>query len=186
MLDSSLLPVQDDQVRLRPLHPRDAAAYAEGTKDPGVQEYAHLPHPEYTPESVRQMIKHDAEPGLQRGDLAVLSIADAATDRFVGSLVIFDVRGHKAEVGFWIHPAYRGRGITSSALRLVARYARDCGLRELTAKTLPANIASQRVLEATGFILHGRKLDTAPSGHRAELLAYARPLSEKPTWTEFL
>lgn len=185
MLDSALLPLQDDRVRLRPLHRRDATAYAEGTNDPGVREYGHLPEPEYTPESVRQMIDRDTEPGLERGDLAVLAIADAETDQFVGSLVVFDVSDERAEVGFWVHPKHRGSGITSSALGLATRFARDCGLRELTARTLPENIASQRVLEEAGFALRGREVDTAPSGHWTELLEYSRPLREEPTGRQY-
>ncbi len=181
MIDSTLLPLQDDRVRLRPLHHGDAAAYAEGTEDPGVREYGHLPEPEYTPESVRQMIYRDVAPGLERGDLAVLAIADGATDQFVGSLVIFDVSDHSAEVGFWVHPDHRGSGVTASALGLAARFARDCGLQELTARTLPENTASRRVLEAAGFALRGREVDTAPSGHRTELLGYSRPLREGST-----
>lgn len=184
MLDSALLPLQDDRVRLRPLHRRDATAYAEGTHDPGVREYGHLPEPEYTPEAVRQMIDRDAAPGLKRGDLAVLTIADAETDRFAGSLVVFDVSDERAEVGFWVHPKHRGSGITSSALGLAARFTHDCGLQKLTARTLPENMASQRVLEAAGFALRGRAVDTAPSGRRTELLEYLLPLREGPTRTE--
>ncbi|HLS62938.1 MAG TPA: GNAT family N-acetyltransferase [Ruania sp.] len=163
-------------MRLRPLEARDATAFAEGTADPAVQRYGHLPEPVYTPESVRMMIERDATPGLQRGDLAVLAIADAETDALAGSLVIFDVSAHAAEVGFWMHPAHRGSGAAAVALELAARFAGASGLRDLTARTLPQNPASQRTLAAAGFTLERRGLDTTPSGDRVQLLHYGRTL----------
>lgn len=182
MLNSHFLPLQSEGVQLRPLQPQDATAFAEGTTDPAVQQYGHLPEPAYTPESVRSMIEREATPGLERGDLAVLAIADAKNKAFAGSLVIFDVREHTAEVGFWIHPAHRGSGAAATALNLAARFARGGGLRELTARTVPENPASQRTLAAAGFTLECRGLDMAPSGDQVELLHYRRTLDdEQPT-----
>jgi len=179
VLDSRLLPLLGRHVRLRPLQARDAPAFAEGTADRAVQRYGHLPEPVYTPESVRMMIERDATPGLQRGDLAVLAIADAATDAFAGSLVVFDVSAHAAEVGFWIHPAHRGSGVAAAALELASRFARASGLHDLTARTLPQNPASQRTLTAAGFALERRGLDTTPAGDQVELLHYRRTLHDE-------
>ena len=176
MLDADLLPLSDDRARLRPLALQDAAAYAEGTEDPAVRTHAHLPEPRYTPSSVRAMIRRDVEPGLQRGDLAVLTIADPATDSFAGSLVLFGVRAPEVEVGFWIHPAHRGKGLTAAALELGARFAAGSGLRRLTARTSGHNVASQRVLAASAFELVGHAVETAPDGQLVELLRYERPL----------
>src|SRR5699024_5267770 len=126
------------------------------------------------------MIEREATPGLERGDLAVLAIADAETDAFAGSLVIFDVSEHAAEIGFWTHPAHRGSGVAAVALDLGARFARSSGLRELTARTLPQNSASQRTLAAAGFTLQRRGRDTTPSGDHVELLHYCRTLRDEP------
>lgn len=176
MLDRALLPLADDRVRLRPLLSEDAVAFAQGTLDPAVKRYAHLPEPVYTPATVRTVIERDVVPGLARGDLAVLAIADAGSDAFAGSLVLFDVGEQKAEIGFWLHPEHRGRGFTVAAVDLAARFARASHLSTLTARTLPENAASQRVLEHTGFVLEGERADVTPSGRRVELLHYARAL----------
>lgn len=176
MLNSKLLPVQDERVRLRPLNIADAEAFVAGSEDPAVSKFGHLPELKYTPGSVRAMIERDAAPGLERGDLAVLAIAEAKSDKFAGSLVLFDVREHAAEVGFWVHPDHRGAGVAAAALSVAARFARASGLHTLTARTLPENPASQRALAAAGFTLKHRGTDTTPSGHRVELLHYARPL----------
>ncbi|MGO3320212.1 MAG: GNAT family N-acetyltransferase [Microbacterium gubbeenense] len=107
--------------RLRQRPHGEAAAYAAGTDDPAVQRYGHLPEPTYTPTSVKTLIDGEVRAGLERGDLAVLAIAKAETNEFVGSLVIFDVSGDQAEVGFWVHPDHRGGGVGTAALDLAAQ-----------------------------------------------------------------
>lgn len=89
MLDSTPLPLRTDQAILRAMRPEDAA----GTDDPMVRQFAHLPEPKYTEESVRTLIQGTIQEGLDRGDLAMLTIADPTNDDFAGSLVLFDVEG---------------------------------------------------------------------------------------------
>lgn len=178
MLDSSLLPLSDDLVRIRTMSHSDAAAYADGTNDEAVRAYAHLPASEYTQASVIEMIDGVAAEGLARGELAVLAIADAATDRFVGSLVIFDVTRTAAEVGFWLLPDARGGGLMGAALALAAQFAERSGLKALAARTAVDNRASRTLLSREGFVPVRRHLDTAPSGSEVELIHYERPLSE--------
>lgn len=169
----SLLPRSTDTVTLRELAPRDAAAYAAGTADPDVQRFAHLPEPEYTPERVVDLIDTVLEEGLTSGSLAVLAVADEATDSFLGSLVVFDVTADSAEVGFWLAPAGRGRGAARQALRLAADAARDGGLSALRARTMVGNEASRRVLARAGFAPDGEPvLDTTPSGETALVQGY--------------
>src|SRR5690606_26319433 len=177
MLDADLHPLCHERVRLRPLSFGDAVAFAEGSADPDVRRYGHLPEPVYTPESVRSMIEREVLPGLARGDLAVLAVADIERDEFLGSVVLFDVTDRRAEVGFWVHPAHRGSGVTAAGLALAARFASGSGLSELTARTMPENAASHRVLVAAGFVCRGRGTDTAPSGRTAEVLYFSRPVA---------
>ena len=190
MLDISLLPRENDRARLRPLRPDDASVYAEGTADPPVRRYAHLPEPHYTPASAKAMIEGAAREGLDRGDLAVLAIADPADDSFAGSLVIFDVDDTTAEVGFWLRPDARGTGLATAALDLAAEIARGSGLHTLTARTVTGNAASQRVLERGGFAETSRAASVAPSGERIEAIHYLRrigyPAARFPLTTERL
>ncbi|AHW63523.1 Putative acetyltransferase, ribosomal protein N-acetylase [Corynebacterium glyciniphilum AJ 3170] len=172
MLDSSLLPLEGTDTRLRPLADKDAQAFAEGTRDADVRQYGHLPEPTYTPDSVRAMVRDEVVPGLARGSLAVLTIADVSTDDFCGSLVLFDVTDDHAEVGFWLHPAHRGTGRITEALDLAVSFVRRSGLSQLTARTVPVNTASRHVLTRAGFVPVGRTADRAPSGHTTTLLHY--------------
>src|SRR5690606_39721764 len=79
----AMLPRSSRCVTLRPLEHRDATAYAAGAADPDVRRLAHLPEPEYTPGRVRELIDTTVEEGLSSGTLAVLALADAATDDFL-------------------------------------------------------------------------------------------------------
>ena len=182
MLDATKLPIVHEGTRLRPLSELDADAYASGTKDEAVLRFGHLPEPDYTPESVRRLIRGEIAAGLSSGTLAVLALADAATNQFVGSLVLFDVSPEAAEVGFWIHPDARGNGHARRALELASRFARDSGLRTLTARTLPENEPSQRCLTSAGFRETGRSVGTTPAGLQEELLHYQRDLAPAHQW----
>lgn len=180
MLDHSLLPLVGRRATLRPLLPDDAADYAEGVRDPAVREYAHLPEPYDTEEAARRMITEIAGPGLSRGDLGVLAIADAATGAFAGSLVLFDLTADGAEIGFWIHPRHRGEGLAVAALELAADLAGRSGLALLTARTMPENRASCAVLERAGFLATGDEHGTTPSGHETVLTGWRRSLHATP------
>lgn len=182
MLDATTLPITFEDTRLRPLSELDADAYAAGTKDEAVRRFGHLPEPDYTPESVRRMIRDEVAEGLSSGTLAVLALADAETDRFVGSLVLFDVSSEAAEVGFWIHPDARGAGHARRGLELASRFARNSGLRTLTARTLLENKASQRCLTNAGFREVERAVGTTPAGQCEELFHYRRDLKPTAQW----
>ena len=182
MLDATTLPITFENTRLRPFSELDADAYAAGTKDEAVRRFGHLPESDYTPESVRRMIRDEVAEGLSSGTLAVLALADAETDRFVGSLVLFDVSSEAAEVGFWILPDARGAGHARRGLELASRFARNSGLRTLTARTLLENKASQRCLTNAGFHEVERAVGTTPAGQREELFHYRRDLKPTAQW----
>jgi len=175
----TVLPCIEADVRVRPLKYEDATAFAEGTRDEAVRRFGHLPLSEYTPEVVREQIDGVIAAGLADGSLAVLAVADAQSDGFLGSIVLFDVREDRAEVGFWLAPWARGRGAAQQALRATARMAAHIGLSLLVARTAPENEGSRRVLEGAGFRQVGPpRTETVPSGEVVTVLSFERPLAE--------
>jgi RimJ/RimL family protein N-acetyltransferase len=69
-----------------------------------------------------------------------------------------------AAIGYWLLPAARGRGLATRAVRLLCDWlVAERGLRTLRLFTDPANVASQRVAERSGFtrigVEHGRRAD---------------------------
>lgn len=180
MLDATRLPLRSEHAVLRAMHTGDARPYAEGTADASVRRYAHLPEPEYTEASVTALINGAISEGLERGDLAVLAISDPSTGEFAGSLVLFDVTDKSVEVGFWVHRDHRGKGLAGAALSLADTLAQRSGLTRLTARTVPENLASRRVLEQAGFSCGAEVDDVAPSGEAVVLLHYSRELVSNP------
>ncbi|MFI6869898.1 GNAT family N-acetyltransferase [Nocardia sp. NPDC050406] len=172
---SGALPCVEGGVRVRRLEYRDVQAFADGTEDAAVRAYGHLPLSNYTAEIVRHQIDGVIADGLADGSLAVLAIADTATDEFLGSVVLFDITATRAEVGFWLTPAARGRGVAQQALRAAIRLAAHAGLSTLDARTVPENEGSIRVLKSQGFVQTGGPQQAqTPSGETLTALTFER------------
>ncbi|MFV0461718.1 MAG: GNAT family N-acetyltransferase [Nostocoides sp.] len=103
-------------------------------------------------------------------------IADKATDQAYGSVLIFSnhavIDPPGAELGYFLVPAARGRGLATEAARLAIGHAfepeRDGGLElsRLTAVTAADNTASNAVLQRLGFARWGveHRTDALPGG----------------------
>ncbi|HEY8371224.1 MAG TPA: GNAT family protein [Pseudonocardiaceae bacterium] len=144
----------DGQVRVRHLHEGDAQAYAGGAFDM-IGVWLGRPSLEaYTSEEVRAEIRTTIADGLRDDTFAVLAIADAADDRFLGSIVLFDLdwATGSGTVGFWVSSAERGAGVAGRALDLVCDWCfGELGLGVLYALAEPGDRTSRQVLEQAGF-----------------------------------
>lgn len=170
----SALPVTGQSLAIRPMMPADAEAYAAGAGDDLVRRFAHLPLETYTPQIVRDLIHGVIADGLRDGNLAILTIADPASDTFLGSLVVFDITDDDAEVGYWVGPEHRGKNISGRALELALEMARRLTLHGLRARTVLDNPASQKSLLKAGFEQQGEpELQVTPSGKTAMGVHYA-------------
>jgi len=68
------------------------------------------------------------------------------------------VRGafQSCSIGYWLAADVTGRGLATAAVRDIIRVAfDDLGLHRIQGETLLDNVASQRVLERTGFVRFG-------------------------------
>jgi [ribosomal protein S5]-alanine N-acetyltransferase len=75
----------------------------------------------------------------------------------MGRFNLYDVAGGEAELGYRVAERYTGRGVAQDGVRQVIARARDeYGLERLRAGTADSNVASQRVLRATGFTGSGQ------------------------------
>ena len=60
------------------------------------------------------------------------------------------------EIGYGIEPEYEGRGFTTEAVIAMTKWAfAQPGVLRIEAETEPDNIASQRVLQKSGFVPNG-------------------------------
>ena len=94
---------------------------------------------------------------LAAGRELALAIVDA-DDRVLGALGMsnFDWADMKGEIGYWMAPEARRRGIGARATRLLAEWAvTTLGLERLELLANPRNEASQRLAERAGFTREG-------------------------------
>lgn len=67
------------------------------------------------------------------------------------------------EIGYGIKPEYEGRGLATEAVTAMAKWAiAQPGVVRIEAETEPNNIASQRVLQKSGFVPKGRSGKEGP------------------------
>ena len=112
-----------------------------------------FPHP-YTKRDGQHFLRtmRDADP-----ETAFAIVVDGAAVGGVGFMLQHDVDRVSAEIGYWLGEPFWGRGIATTALAAVTRYAIDThGLTRVFALPFAHNTASCRVLEKAGYVLEAR------------------------------
>jgi RimJ/RimL family protein N-acetyltransferase len=151
------------QVVLRRHEERDAQRVLEACADPDTWGWiGTIPHPSTLADAEAYIVSREEE---HAGGTAVSwAVADPVTDELLGSLTLFRIRpGHEAEIGYWVHPDARGRGVATEACRLAVRHALlpeedgGLGLARVRAVAAEGNSASRRVLEKAGLRPQGRE-----------------------------
>lgn len=67
------------------------------------------------------------------------------------------------EIGYGIHGAYQGKGLTTEAVIAMAKWAAaQPGVLHIEAETSPENAASKRVLQKAGFVPNGMMGEEGP------------------------
>jgi RimJ/RimL family protein N-acetyltransferase len=92
--------------------------------------------------------------GNRDPDALGFAIVDGESGEKLGSICLaFREQSRDcAEVMYWLAPWGRGRGIATSAVKLLSQWAFDTlGVRRVTLKTLAGNARSQRVAQRAGF-----------------------------------
>jgi isopropylmalate/homocitrate/citramalate synthase/RimJ/RimL family protein N-acetyltransferase len=176
--------ISDGVVRLRRLRPADADALLAGLSDAALVRAVGMPPLQPTTDSVRDLIERRRPAQLRTGEAAELAIADARLDTFLGSIMLHGLRwaAAQAEIGFWVLPHERGRGVASRALTLLSRWAvHELGLTRIEAWTPVDNAPSVRTLERAGFTREGvARAVSDRRGGRADLALYSLVRGDVP------
>lgn len=145
----------DGVLTLRPLVPEDAADLLAQEADP-LTVATGFTGSAPTAEAVRRRADRGALDWLVSGS-AALAMVDAASGLLAGELHLRQPGPPGvAGLGYTVHPAFRGRGYTTRALRLVAAWAfADGGFTRLELGAKAANVASQKAALAAGFVREG-------------------------------
>jgi RimJ/RimL family protein N-acetyltransferase len=151
-------PLSDGIVTLRPYAERDIPEILIAYQD---DPQLHLRQGRERPPSAAQLgtQAEEAETAREAGEEIRLTILEAGTgDVCRGRLKAhhFNWEHLHAELGIWLAPQVRGRGIAVRALRLVSEWLfEQSGLARIELITEPDNAAMLRAAERTGFVREG-------------------------------
>jgi ribosomal-protein-alanine N-acetyltransferase len=144
----------DGVVAIRRVTVEDAPAFAQAFRDdPSLGISIGI---ESDPTEAEVVSRVEAGTGAKGGELH--AIADARTGAFLGTIGIFridEVHGH-GEVGFWLVPGARGRGIASRAVRLATSFGFDSlGFHRVEMTTTADNAPTRSLGARVGFLEEG-------------------------------
>ena len=140
---------------LRPLSEADADDVTEACQDAETLRWLPLPRP-YTRANAEWFIGTFGP--TQRESGAGIVFAIESDGRLAGVIDLKHVNwaSRVAEVGYWVAPRARGRGVASRATRVLAQWAiREHGFERVELFAATGNAASQRAAEKAGFVREG-------------------------------
>jgi RimJ/RimL family protein N-acetyltransferase len=169
--------IEGDGVRLRPFRADDVDDLVTGYSDAQTRRFMHaLPAP-FTRRHGDWYVG-EAVPAIFGEGGAAYAIADPQTDRLLGGVGLERAVSSRqqAELGYWVGPWARRRGVATAAVRAMSGHAFRTGTARLELLTHWENGASQRVAYAAGFQREGVRRGALPNreGTRDDLLVFAR------------
>jgi RimJ/RimL family protein N-acetyltransferase len=138
---------------LRPFDPADVPWVFEVSLDPAVQQFVQVPSP-YRLEHAKAFVEDLAIAGWDRGRRAEFLVAEAATGRRLARIGLGLPTPGAGEVGYWVDPVARGRGVATAAVRAMCGWAfttLDLDIIQWSCEV--GNVASRRVAEKAGFLI---------------------------------
>jgi ribosomal-protein-alanine N-acetyltransferase len=150
-------PLSDGYVELRPAAERDIPEILIAFQDDPTM---HLRLGMEKPPSGAQLGDRSerAESRREAGEGVDLTILELGSDVCRGRVGVERIswRHRRAELGLWLAPQARGRGLAPRALRLAADWLFSaCGLERVEVQTEPDNEAMLRTAQAAGFTREG-------------------------------
>ena len=132
----------------------DVDAILPAFTDPELREPANLP----AFDRAALVASIDELPSLaEAGRLLALAAVDDETSEVVGGATLhhLDTERKIVEIGYFVLPPARGRGIATTIARLLAEHAFSLGIERVAAYVNVGNVASERVVERAGFTREG-------------------------------
>jgi RimJ/RimL family protein N-acetyltransferase len=177
MQDAPLLEPPDDLsdgvISLRRISPDDAPAWAQAFRDDPALGPKVGAETDPTEEEVAEQASSEAPPG----QLPSLAITDAASGEFLGSVGLYriDTRHRRGEVGFWLKPSARGRGVAGRATKLLTSWGfEQLGFERVELTTTPDNDETRRLALKLGFTEEGTMRErNRERGRRVDVVMFA-------------
>lgn len=165
--------LSDGNILLRTFRPEDINALYEAARESinEISPWMGWCHASYSIEETTSFIMSREEAWKTEEEYG-FAILDAQTGIFLGGVGLnqFNRDYQYCNLGYWIRTSCTGRGIASSAARLVARFGlEELGLQRIEIVAATENYASQRAAEKAGakregvvrkrLLIHGQPLD---------------------------
>ena len=147
--------LQGEVLLMRPLETRDVADILALATAKEIADNTFVPAP-YPPEAAQEFVRTRRE--LWHKDEAyVFGIIEKRSDCFAGCMGLHPIPDHfRAEVGYWIGKPFWGRGLATTALRLLIQFGFETlGLNRIEAGHFEHNTASGRVMQKANMRFEG-------------------------------
>jgi [ribosomal protein S5]-alanine N-acetyltransferase len=141
---------------LRPLRMSDAAMYFASQQDKDAKK-GFMCTPKTMNEARKEVKEKLSKMKNETGETLVIEVDGMFTGYVEIHHLTKDLKSrHTAAIGYCTHPNYRGRGLTTKAVRLMTDYAfKKYKLKRISGWCRTFNKASARVLEKAGYKLEG-------------------------------
>jgi RimJ/RimL family protein N-acetyltransferase len=149
-------PLGSDALLLRPLVAADIDAVFEACQDAEIVRWTTIPQP-YLREHAIGFVADTIE-AWELGRDPTFAIVDRVSGRMVGCVGLRSEAhgGHAMEIGYWMAPEGRGRGLMTEAVRLVSRWAlHELDIERIGLLAYVGNVASARVAQKAGYRREG-------------------------------
>lgn len=153
-MSAELVELTDGEIVVRPLRAGDIPAVCEAALEsiPEISRWMPWCHADYSIEDTKSFILSRREAWDRDAEYTFGSFR---AGRFLGGVGLsFINRIHlMANLGYWVRSTETGRGVASSAVRLVARFGFEhLGLQRIEILAATGNLPSQRVAEKAGAV----------------------------------
>ena len=168
----------------------DVDAITELCQDEDIQRWTTIPVP-YERSHAEQFLRRIVDPGWETGTNLTWALRDPE-DRVVLGMIALNLRDEvgSGEIAFWLGAAGRGRGLITTAARLVTEYAfapEGLGLERVLWRARVGNWPSRRVAWRLGFTIEGTvRKELLRRGERVDAwiatLVAGDPIEPKTRW----
>lgn len=167
-------------VTLRPLQEKDIESIYHACQDPIIPRFTTVPSP-YTLTHAQFFVR-EQEPArftLKSELIFAITLGHDIEEEFCGVISFHSVSlaNHAAEIGYWIAAAARGKGIGTTAAKMITEYGfSTMGFRRIEALVDVENAASRALLRSAGYELEGimRQKVTLASGHQIDMALFSK------------
>ena len=113
-----------------------------------------IPYP-YTLKDAKEWITKNLKEAKKKNPGEINFVIDIDNE-VAGSVGISKIKGHKAEIGYWLAEKYRNKGIMTKAVNLATKFGFDkLKLKRIYAHVFLFNKASRQVLKKAGYKFEG-------------------------------